>query len=199
MRKKVLILTLCLLVCGCGQKIANIDSTGENIICFGDSLTSGEGASAGADYPSVLSRKLNLRVINAGHSGDTTNDALRRIEKDVLEKRPRMVIVCFAGNDFLKQIPPSQTFENLEKIVSLIQQTGAMAVLVHVRLGLFADEYLRLFRKIARARKALLVPDILKGIFEIPELKSDRIHPNDAGYEIMAERIYKAIRPLLER
>jgi acyl-CoA hydrolase len=42
------------------DKIRNIDSAGETIICFGDSLTEGVGAAEGEDYPTVLSRLLGV-------------------------------------------------------------------------------------------------------------------------------------------
>jgi len=48
------------------DKIRNIDSAGETIICFGDSLTEGVGAAEGEDYPTVLSRLLASLVANAG-------------------------------------------------------------------------------------------------------------------------------------
>ena len=138
-----------------------------------------------------------MKVINAGVAGDKTRDALKRAEKDVLRYNPRMVIVEFSGNDFLQGIPPEETFENLDAIVDAIQKNGAMAVLVEVRAGYFGDQYISGFRKIAKKRNALLIQDILKGILTDPSLKSDNIHPNDTGYQLMADRIYKKISPLL--
>lgn len=80
------------------------------IVCFGDSLTAGTSAvTEGVDdktksYPAYLKEKLtdDVEVINAGVKGDTTDDALARIEKDVLEKDPDMVIICIGANDFLQ-------------------------------------------------------------------------------------------------
>ena len=191
---------LLLLIGGCAAKIANIGSKGENIICFGNSITKGEGSTAGNDYPALLSRKLDLPVINAGVNADTTREALARIERDVLEKNPRLVIVEFASNDFLRGISKQETFGNLESIVSMIQQKGAMVVLAEVRVEYFQDDYVKAFQRLAGKRQALLIPNILGGILFNPELKSsDQIHPNDKGYDAIAERIYKAIKPLLER
>ena len=99
----------------------NIRSTGELIICFGDSLTEGVGASAGEDYPSVLSRQLGSAVINAGLRGDTTAAALERLVDEVLNKNPRLVILLLGGNDFLRQRPRRETRRNLEEIVRRVQ------------------------------------------------------------------------------
>ena len=68
---------------------------GEKIICFGDSLTYGTGASRGMDYPSQLSKMISRPVINAGVSGDTTARALQRLERDVLAYAG--LTVCFSS------------------------------------------------------------------------------------------------------
>ena len=182
---------------GCEPKMANLDSTGKDIICFGDSITKGEGSTEGSDFPSLLSQKLNMPVINAGVSGDTTQDALDRIGRDVLQRDPRMVIVEFSGNDFLHGVPIKITFDNLDKIVVKIRKKKAMVVLVEVAAGNYGDDYYQGFREIAERRGALLIPNIMKGIFANSSLKSDEIHPNDAGYRIIADKIYEAINPLL--
>ncbi|MDD5236271.1 MAG: GDSL-type esterase/lipase family protein, partial [Candidatus Omnitrophica bacterium] len=129
---------------------------------------------------------------------ETTRDALKRIEKDVLEQDPRLVIVEFCANDFLKSVPKQETFDNLDKIISLIQAKGAMAVFAYVRSGYLEDEYVDGLKRLARKKRALFIPNIMGGILLNPELiSSDQVHPNDQGYRLIAERIYTAIRPLL--
>jgi len=181
----------------CQPRIANIGSKGENIICFGDSISQGTGATPGNDYPSLLSQRLDIPVINAGVNGDTTRDALARVDEDVLQRNPRLVIIEFSGNDFLRNIPREETLHNLDELTRMIQREGAMVVLAEVAAGRFGDAYLEGFKRIANKRRALLMPNIMRGIFFNPSLKSDEIHPNDAGYRLMADRIYKAIEPLL--
>lgn len=192
-----------LLLTGCGRDeyndVRNINSAGQAIICFGDSLTEGVGASQGEDYPSVLSRLIAAPVVNAGHRGDTTADALNRLARDVLEKNPRLVILLLGGNDFLRQVPVGDTRKNMETIVQRIQERGAMVVITGMKLGLFTDEYGAMMENIAEKFGALLVPQITKGILTDSKLKSDPIHPNGAGYRLIAERIAEKIKPLLER
>lgn len=185
---------------GCaGKEIANIDSRGTNIICFGDSLTSGEGAAKGNDYPSLLARAVSVPVINAGAGGDTTQTALSRLDKEVLMKDPLMVIVILGGNDFLHKLPKRETFRNLEDIVKRIQARGTIVVLGEVRSGWIMSSYAGGYRRIARRAKAVLIPDLLRGILNKPELMSDHIHPNDKGYRILAEKIIKVVQPLLRQ
>lgn len=180
------------------SKVKNLRSAGENVICFGDSLTEGVGAGRGEDYPSVLSRLIPYPVINAGRRGDTAGDGLARLEADVLRGHPRLVIVLFGGNDFLRRVPLAETKRNLAEIVRRIHEAGSMVALVALRLGLFTDEYGPLYREIARERDALLIPDVMKDILSDARLKSDPIHPSGAGYRLMARRIAAAIKPLLE-
>ena len=195
----ILLLPALLVRCSKAPEVKNLDSQGTNIICLGDSLTSGEGAEPEQNYPSILSGYLGRKVINAGVSGDTTGDALKRIKKDVLEQDPKMVIVILGGNDFLLKLPEEETFRNLEKIVDLIQAGGAAVTLAEVKTGLLKDPYLSGFKHLARQKKTLLIPNILKGIINNPGLMSDPIHPNARGYAVMAKRIYEKISPYLKQ
>jgi hypothetical protein len=69
-----------------GRQVASTQSSTEAIICFGDSLTFGTGASKGIDYPSQLAKMIGNPVINKGIPGDTTASALRRLNRNVLPK-----------------------------------------------------------------------------------------------------------------
>jgi len=186
------------LLTGCAKQIANIDSNGSNIICFGDSLTEGIGAGPGEDFPSLLAKKLKYPVINAGRHGNTTRDALARINEDVLEKNPRLVIVEFGANDFFQRIPKQETFSNLDKIVGKIQKNGSMVAVAAVKIGLLTDEYAGDFKKVAVKNKAIFIPNIMQGILSDARLKSDGLHPNSKGYALIAERIFKRISPFLQ-
>ncbi|MFA5090591.1 MAG: GDSL-type esterase/lipase family protein [Candidatus Omnitrophota bacterium] len=186
------------LLCGCAKKeIKNINSSGKNIICFGDSITFGYGVNPGEDYPSALSRMTNIPVINAGVDADTSEDALMRLETDVLEKEPFLVIVEFGGNDFLRKLPKEETINNIQLIVERIQAKGAMVAIADMSAGVFLRDYGVLFSRLARENKAILIPSILNGIITDPSMKSDFLHPNAQGYKIIAQRIYRRIRPYL--
>ena len=72
-----------------------------------------------------------------------------------------------------------------------------MVVLMGLKFGIFSDEYGPMYEDVARKHGALHIPDVLDGILSDPRLKSDSIHPNAAGYELMAERILNKVKPLL--
>lgn len=172
-------------------------TTGTSIIAFGDSLVEGVGSTPGNDFVSVLSRKLNTPIINAGRSGDTTADALSRITSDVLNHDPKIVIVLLGGNDILGQVPKEIMFKNLAAIIDAIQARGAAVLLVGIRGGLFVDGYHSDFKKLAREKRVYYLSDALQSIFANPQYKSDEIHPNDAGYAIIADRIEAVLREML--
>ncbi|MFC1767935.1 GDSL-type esterase/lipase family protein [Candidatus Margulisiibacteriota bacterium] len=214
MPKKIFIILICFLLislAGCARSpkdpysnIRNIDSAiGENVICFGDSLTSGMGAERGEDYPSILRQKLGVPVINAGRSGDTTETALSRLDK-VLEKNPKIVIVELGANDFLTSFQGGwveadkshlKAFENLKIIVNKIQNVGVVVIVAGVKLN---SRYDKGYRKLAKETGSVLVPDIMEGIYNNQNLMSpDNRHPNALGYQKMADKFILVLEPLL--
>ncbi|OGY25198.1 MAG: hypothetical protein A2Z11_01810 [Candidatus Woykebacteria bacterium RBG_16_43_9] len=169
------------------------------IIFFGNSLTAGVGAGNGEDFPSLVANELNLsNVIHAGMPGATTKTALNRIRPDVVDKNPSIVIVELSGNDFLRGIPLDDTVNNLESITAQIRKTGAAVVLIHIRFPQKADKYEDGFKKIAKKHQALVVWNSLDGVIGNSALMADNIHPNAAGYKIMARRVVKVLRPLIK-
>lgn len=171
--------------------------SGENVIAFGDSLIFGYGSTDGGDLVSELSRRIQRPIINAGKNGDTTISALARLEEDVLEKEPKIVIVLLGGNDAIRKISKETIFSNLTLIIDNIQNKGAAIVLVGIRSGLF-DNYDDDFKKLAKEKGVVYVPRIMKGILGNRELMFDSIHPNNEGYSKMADKIEPALIMLLE-
>ncbi len=163
------------------------------IICFGDSLTYGTGAGQDMDYPSQLSAMIGKPVINAGVSGDTTARALQRLERDVLAKFPDLVLITLGGNDLKNGVARKVAFDNLKTIVESIQETGARVIIGGLRFPLRDRGFGRAYQELADETGAVLIPNIFKGIMGNRQLMSDPIHPNDAGYKIIAERFHAAI------
>jgi acyl-CoA thioesterase-1 len=189
-------LLACFLFAACGNKEPVILS-GENIICFGDSLTYGTGAARNKSYPAQLSEIIGQPVINTGIPGNTTADALKRLETDVLERSPRIVLITLGGNDLKHGVDKKIAFKNLRKIIKAIQAKEALVVIGGVKLLFWGRGYEEEYEKLAEETGAILIPNVLKGLIGHNDLMSDTIHPNAAGYEIMAKRFHKAIEPYL--
>lgn len=179
------------------QIIKNYPSSGEIIIAFGDSLVEGVGATEGNDFVSLLSRRINTPIVNLGHPGDTTAEALLRIDEVIL-RNPKIVMVLLGGNDFLKRVPKHEMLSNLEQIITTIQNKGAIVVLLGVRGGLITDNYESDLKSLAQKTGSAYVPNVLKGLIGNSKYMSDSIHPNDAGYAIIAEHIYPILLKVLK-
>ena len=165
----------------------------ETIICFGDSLTYGNGAGEGRDYPSQLSTMIGKPVVNAGVPGDTTARALKRLDSDVLSKSPDLVLITLGGNDLKNGVAKDLAFNNLRKIVESIQHAGAKVIIGGLRFPLQDRGFGSAYRQLAEDTGAVLIPDIYKDIMGNRKLMSDPIHPNGDGYRIMAQRFREAI------
>jgi acyl-CoA thioesterase-1 len=166
---------------------------------FGDSLTQGYGADAGADYPAQLALRLGVSIQNFGVAGETSADGLKRIE-EVEALNPRVVLLCFGGNDVLQGLPSDRMFANIGAAIDRFQARGSFVVLLGIRgASLVGDANADGFKKLAEQKQVKFVPNILENIFSRPSLMSDYVHPNNAGYAAIAERIEKELRPLLPK
>ena len=178
--------------------VANLDSPETIIVFFGNSITAGYGVEPGQAFPALIADRLEVPVVNAGVSGDTTADALARLEKDVVPQRPRLVVVEFGGNDFRRRMDKEQTFRNLDRIVERITEIGAMVIVMEIRIGLLRDEYLAGYEEVSNTHGAVLIPDFMSGIFGNHKLTVDGLHPTPEGHELIAQRIIERLVPLLE-
>lgn len=176
--------------------IKNAGRPVQKIVAFGDSLTAGYGAGGVAkSYPAVLARLSGKQIINLGLSGDTAVNAPTRLPQ-VLAENPDMVLIEFGANDRIRNLGHEGAARAVAQIVDEVQAAGAIAVIVDTG-GPQMGPYTSAYKKIAKEKQAVFVPGIIRGIFNNRKLKSDLIHPNAAGYEIVAQRVYKVIKPYL--
>lgn len=181
------------------------------IVILGDSLAAGYGLDLSEAFPALLQKKidaagLKFSVVNAGLSGDTSAGGLRRI--DWLLKRPIDVLVLeLGGNDGLRGIPAASTMTNLQAIIDRTKQKYPQAQVVIAGMQMppnMGEEYNNAFRRIfpdlATANRAALIPFLLEGVGGKPELNlPDLIHPTAEGHRIVAENVWKVLRPVLEK
>ena len=179
------------------------------IIAFGDSLTAGLGLTAAESYPSLLQKKLDSDgykyvVVNAGVSGDTSAGGLGRIDW-TLEGDVRFLILELGANDLLRGQPVREMKKNLSQIIVRAQGRGIVVLLA----GMYAPtnsgadyqrEVQEAFRSLASEHQVTLIPFFLDRVAGIESLnQADGIHPNAEGSRIVAETVYRALLPLLEK
>ncbi len=163
-------------------------TAGRNLIAFGDSLTEGVGADAQLSWPSQLGQLLKVTILNRGVRGDTTASALQRLQRDVLDAQPRLVIVGLGGNDFMQKKSQDAAFANLRQIIEQIQQRGALVILLGFKFPL-GESWGPRYEELARDTGCAYVPNLLGGILGHTDLMSDGVHPNAQGYALIAQRI----------
>lgn len=177
--------------------IRNYPSSGTDIVALGDSLVWGQGSDQGRDFVSLLSQKIGQPIVNLGVPGDTTENGLMRVNGlDIYH--PKVVILLLGGNDYLKRVPIDTTFSNLGKIIEDIQRRGAIVLLLGVRGGLLQDHFDSRYEELSKKYQTAYVSNVLSGLIGNAKLMADEIHPNNAGYEIIAERVYPVLAPLLK-
>ena len=178
------------------------------IVAFGDSLTAGLGLSTAESYPSILQEKLRAdgyqyEVVNAGVSGDTSAGGGRRIDWS-LEGDVRVVILELGANDLLRGLPVAEMKKNLSAIIARAKSRGAKVLLAGMySLTSLGSDYQRevheAFRSLAREHDVPLIPFFLEGVAGDPKLNQpDGVHPNAEGTRIVAETVYRYLRPMLD-
>ena len=167
---------------------------GSVILAFGDSLTNGFGVSSEFSYPSQMQKKTGLKVINAGINGEISSEGLLRLPM-LLKHKPDLVILCHGGNDILNKLSSKELKKNLLAMVKLIQQSGAEVLLVGVPdFSLFSFDTHELYGEVADESDVLFEDEILSHIELNRALKSDYVHPNEKGYEMMADAFIKILK-----
>jgi lysophospholipase L1-like esterase len=185
------------------------------IVCFGDSVTGvyyhTGSRRAYADMLAIALRqadpKADVTTVNAGISGNTTRDALARIDRDVLVHRPTLVTVMFGLND-ITRVPLDEYRQNLGKIVSKCRAVGAEVLLCTPNNVMTTPgrptERLRAYCDAVREEgRGLGVPvcDVYADLEAIRDgepmawrlLMSDEIHPNMDGHKRIAESLERVI------
>jgi acyl-CoA thioesterase-1 len=196
MRKKLLsLIFLSLTACSDSPKNLTKLPSDAVILAFGDSLTYGTGASGLKDYPNILAELTSLKVINEGVPGEISSEGLKRLPALLDEYQPKLLILIHGGNDMLRKIPPEQTADHLNKMVEEAASRHIDVVMLGVpQPNLWMLASADFYQRIAEDRNVPVDLNTLPDILGNNNLKSDMIHPNDAGYQLMADNIFKLLR-----
>jgi len=173
---------------------------GETVLVLGDSISYGNGANVGEDYPTLLAAKTGWNIINAGVPGDTTEMGLARLPELLEDNSLKLVLVELGGNDFLHHIPRAQTTANLQKILAMIKAKQIPAVILAIpkaslfgaAVGNLSDD--PMFEELGKENDTAVIADDLANVLSQNELKADPIHPNALGYQKLAEAIEKSLK-----
>jgi acyl-CoA thioesterase-1 len=215
---RALIWAAALLLGGSGTVAASPGSGGSDgrqerrvILVLGDSLAAGYGLELSEAFPALLQEMIDargwaFRVVNAGVSGDTSAGGLRRLNW-LLKQKVDVLLVELGGNDGLRGITPASTAANLRAIIdqARAKYPGVHVVIAGMRMppnmgADYLERFEQIFAAVAKEKKAGLVPFLLEGVGGSEELnQADRIHPTARGQSIIAENVWRVLRPVLER
>ena len=183
----------------------------KTIVFLGDSLTAGYGLDdpASQAYPALIQAKIDAahlpyRVVNAGLSGDTTAGGVRRIDW-ILRQPIDLLVLALGGNDGLRGLAPTLSQDNLQAIIDRLREKNPRTQLVLAGMQMpvsmgegYAAAFRAMYPALAEKNRAALVPFLLEGVGAQPDLNQpDLIHPTAAGQKLLAENVWKILRPLL--
>ncbi len=182
----------------------------KRIVALGDSLTAGYGLQSGEDFAtklqeSLVKEGLDVKIDNAGVSGDTTAGGLARIDWAIEgAQKPDLVLVALGANDMLRGIDPAVTKDNLSKILTKLKDKNIPAFLIGMRsptnMGpFFRGKFDKVYKELADEYDVPLYPFFLDGVAMKTEYNlEDGIHPNTKGIAIIVEKITPAIKKTLK-
>ena len=179
------------------------------IVVLGDSLTAGYQLPPGEGFPEQLQLALNARnievvIIGAGVSGDTTSGGLARLDWSVPDGT-NGVILELGANDAMRGLPFALAEKNLDTMLARLKLKNIAVLLAGMRAPPnMGEDYQRgfdaIYQRLADKHNIALYPFFLDGVAANPKLNlSDGIHPNQAGIAIMIERILPHVERLIEQ
>ena len=178
------------------------------IVVLGDSLTAGLGLDPADAYPAVLQRMLKAQgfpfeVVNAGVSGDTSADGLRRLDW-ALDGDVQVLILALGANDGLRGLPPAQMKGNLQRIITRARQRGIAVLLAGMEAppnfgARYTDEFRAAFKDLASENHLVFVPFLLEGVAGVASLnQNDLMHPTARGARMIAETLWPSLEKMIE-
>ena len=190
-----LFFALALLASGCSQhaKLPPLPADAV-LLAFGDSLTFGTGANEAESYPAQLARLTGRRVLREGVPGEVSAAGLSRLAALLDEHRPRLLLLCHGGNDFLRRLPKDKAADNVRAMIRLAKDRGIEVLLIgtpEIGLTMTPPDF---YAAIAKQFGVPYEGEVLTKIMRDSTLKAAQVHPNALGYRLMAERVAELLR-----
>jgi acyl-CoA thioesterase-1 len=192
------------------EKSVNDSARGKvSVLFFGTSLTAGYGLDPSQAFPVMVAAKataagMPITAINAGLSGETSAGALRRIDW-ALKQPVDVVVLETGGNDALRALDSNALKANLTAIVGRVRKVQPKAKILLAVMEAppnFGPRYTATFREayaaVAKSEGLILLPFLLDRVAGNAELnQEDGVHPNLAGERIVADNVWRALKPVV--
>ena len=208
----LLAVVLLALLAACGKPKEAELPAGSKVLALGDSLTAGYGLEPGQSFPARLeaalkAKGLNVKVHNAGVSGDTASAGLSRLDWALsgLPGKPDLVILELGANDMLRGVDPAVTKKALGDAIRRLRARNIDVMIAGMRaapnLGAdYAKKFDAMYEELAREYGVLLYPFLLDGVaLDERFMQPDGLHPNAQGQPLVLANVWPVLKPLLER
>jgi lysophospholipase L1-like esterase len=172
------------------------------IVFLGDSITDGHTA------PLLLRQALGDRApvcINAGVAGDTAAGMTRRLERDVLSRRPTLVALSVGINDVLRGLTASEYEAAVTAISDRLKRDGIPLLVLtptilgpkHAEAEKRLSEYIEVLRRLA-SKETYAIAEVHEGMREVRKaggelLEPDQVHLTFEGYRVMVRALLDAL------
>ncbi len=174
------------------------------IMIIGDSLSAGYGLKQAQSWVKLLQNKYDetdkpIELFNMSVSGQTTDNALLKIAKQLEVNTPTHVLIELGGNDGLRGFPVKRIKENLIELVSQSQTAGAKVAIMQVaippNLGpRYTEMFSNTFVDVANKTGSFKMPFFMNQIADKPALmQNDNLHPNDEAQPLIRDIMEKQI------
>ena len=180
------------------------------ILAFGDSLTQGYGVPPGDDFPDVLqhalnTKGLNVTMINAGVSGDTSAGGLARLDWSLEDAKnpPDAAILELGANDGLRGLPVDDMAKNLDTILARFKAHGIPVLLAGMKAprnygDAYAKKFDAVYPQLAKKYGVLFYPFFLDGVvLNTGLIQADGLHPNPRGVEVIVRNMVPMVTRLV--
>ncbi|HEY2986407.1 MAG TPA: arylesterase [Candidatus Binatia bacterium] len=179
------------------------------VLFLGDSVTAGLGLDSSQAFPALIQKKIdakgwNVKVINAGVSGDTSAGGLGRMDW-LLKNKIDVLVLELGANDGLRGVPPEVTKKNLQAIIDRTKERYPNAEVIVAGMKVppnmgraYGQQFEAVYPELAKRNKVRLIPFVLEGVGGVRELNlPDGMHPSAKGHEIIAANVWKVLAPVL--
>ena len=184
------------------------DVKNESLLIYGDSISAGYGMSKEKQWSVILQDIINrdnlkINVINSSVSGETTSGGLARISQIIKSIKPDYLLLELGGNDALRGYPPRQIAANLAEIIKIAESANTKVLLMQIRIppnygSRYQKAFESIYSNIASETSATLIPFMLEEVALNEELMlPDGIHPKASAQTLIADYVYRQLKPLL--
>jgi acyl-CoA thioesterase-1 len=181
------------------------------VLVVGDSLSAEYGLTRGTGWVQLMSEQaaketVNLKIVNASISGDTSSGGLNRLPQLLKMHKPHVLIVELGGNDALRGLSMKMTQQNLSAMANEGKKKGTKVMVIGMQMppnygANYAQQMAQAYQMVSKETGAELNNQFLKGIAdEADSLKwfqPDRIHPNEGAQSTMMKNIWPQLKKML--